>query len=180
MSTENMIHLGEIPVCSEAAVLPVIATETGTWAFMTTFNGAYQYIQFPATEGQKIVVPAKLNEDYTYRFKLYQPDNSLLNTDGYCAKTMPMLPDIDYVCPATGANGLPFTTGKLQFVASEGQTEGSYTELAVAKQVAVFVEGGMRQEGTEDDEYSFDSLNAAIVFNTPLIEGQKITIIYFK
>lgn len=180
MSTANMINLGEIPVCSEAAVLPVIATETGTWAFMTTFNGAYQYIQFPATEGQKIVVPAKLNEDYTYRFKLYQPDNSLLNTDGYCAKTMPMLPGIDYVCPTADNNGLPFTTGKIQFIATDGQTEGSYTELVNAKQVAVFVEGSMRQEGAEDDEYGFDSPAAKIVFNTPLIEGQKITIIYFK
>lgn len=180
MSTTNLINLGEIPVCSEAVVLPLEATDTGTWAFMTTFNGAYQYIQFCATAGQKIVVPARLNEDYTYTFKLYKPDNGILNDASYSAKTIPLLPDVDYVCPSASSDGLPFTTGKIQFIATEEQTETSHVELTNAKQVVVFVEGGLRHEGSEDDEYIFSQQNATIMFNTPLIQEQKITIIYFK
>lgn len=176
----NTISLGKIPVCSEAVVLPLVATSTGTWAFMTTFNGAYQYIQFSATMGEQLVVPARLNEDYTYTFKLYQPDNTVMNDTYYSARTIPLLPDIHYTCPAALAHTVPFTTGKIQFVAAEGQVEAIYIELAGALQVAVFAEGAMRQEGTDADEYDFDKAGTKVTFNTPLSEGQKITIIYFK
>lgn len=179
MSTNNIINLGTIAVCSEATVLPIIAPHTGTWAFMTSFNGAYQYIQFTATEGEKLVVPAKLNEDYTYTFKLYKPDASLLNDDGYYAKTIPLLPDVDYVCPAS-ENSASFTAGKIQLVATEGQLEATFIELAGVEQLAIFVEGAMRHEGLGSDEYQFDASANHIVFNSPLIEGQKITILYFK
>lgn len=178
MST-NTIHIGEVPVCSEAVVLPLVATATGTWAFMTNFNGAYQYIQFPATANEKLVVPAKLNEDYTYTFKLYKPDNAVFNETNYTAKTIPLLPDIDYVCPSVG-DVTAFTTGKLQFTATEGQTTSAHIELMNVLQVALFVEGAMRQEGAEDDEYIFNKPEAQIEFNTPLQAGQKITILYFK
>lgn len=180
MSTTNIINLGEIPVCREAVVLPVIATESGTWAFMTSFNGAYQYVQFTATSGQNIVVPAKLNEDYAYTFKLYKPDSSLLNDDGYYAKTIPLLVEVQYTCPDVEGGSAAFSTGKLQFIATEGQAAFDHFELATSKQVAVFVEGAMWQEGNGADEYSFSQSESAITFNSPLIEGQKITIIYFN
>lgn len=178
MSTNN-INLGELPVCSEAIGLPFNATATGTWAFMTTFNGAYQYVQFQAEEGEQIVVPAKLNEDYAYTFKLFQPDTTLYNDSSYTLKTLPMLPDIDYVCPATGGSS-SYTTGKLQYVADEGQTEIGNNNLLGVKQLAVFVEGAMLQEGIGDEDYQFDVVEQKIVFNTPLVAGQKITILYFK
>ncbi len=180
MSTINTINLGEMPVCSEATMLPIVATDTGTWAFMTTFNGAYQYIQFTATAGQNLVVPAGLNEDYTYTFKLFKPDSTILNETNYTAKTIPLLPDVDYVCPSGSANGVPLTTGKLQFIATEGQTETTHVELTLVKQVVVFVEGSIRHEGIESDEYTFAQPDVTITFNTPLLEGQKVTIIYFK
>ncbi|MCB9047167.1 MAG: hypothetical protein H6550_13625 [Chitinophagales bacterium] len=180
MSTTNLVNLGEIPVCSIAVILPVTATDTGTWAFMTTFNGAYQYIQFTATQGENIVVPAVLNEDYNYTFKLYKPDNTILNDTNYCAKTIPILPGTDYVCPAVVGDGVPFTTGKIEFVATEGQAEASYVQLTNAKQVVVFIEGAIRQEGAGDEAYIFSQPDTTITFNTPLMEGQKITIIYFK
>lgn len=176
----NVINLGELPVCSEAVVLPVDATETGTWAFMTTFNGAYQYVQFTATAGQKIVVPAKLNEDYTYSFKLYQPDSSLFNDATYWMKTIPMLPDVEYVCPSVNSAGTTFTTGKIQLIASDDQVEVTMLELLNADNVVVFVEGLMRYEGSEADEYVFSAIDGKVVFNTALTEGQKITILYFK
>lgn len=178
MNKNNKINLGEMPVCSEATILPVIATDTGTWAFMTSFNGAYQYIQFTATVGEQLVVPAKLNEDYTYTFKLYKPDNTLLNDGGYTAKTIPMLPDIDYVCPIS--DSASFSTGKIQFEATKGQIEVAYTALAGVKQLAVFIEGAMRHEGAAVDEYVFTASQNKVSFNTALNEGQKITILYFK
>lgn len=179
MSITNAINLGEIPVCSEAVALPLTANATGTWALLTNFNGAYQYVQFSATEGQQLVVPARLNEDYTYHFRIYTPGNTLLHDGGYIAKTIPLLPGIDYVCPSANDNK-PATVGKIQFLAEEGQTESEHTELVKAKQVAVFVEGAMRHEGDGDDEYHFITQEAKIVFNTPLIGQQKTTIIYFK
>lgn len=175
----NIINTGEVPVCSEAVVLPLVATATGTWAFMTTFNGAYQYIQFQAVSGEKIVVPAKLNEDYTYIFKLYQPDNTVFNSTSYSVKTIPLLPDIDYVCPQPGGDSF-FNVGKIQFVAEDGQTEFTHLQLNGAAQVTVFVEGAMWQEGEAYDEYVFNKPDAQIVFNSPLLKGQKITILYFK
>lgn len=175
----NTISLGDIPVCSEAVVLPLVATATGTWAFMTTFNGAYQYVQFQAVGGQHLVVPAKLNEDYTYNFKLYQPNNTILNNATYSAKTIPLLPGIDYECPSVN-DSQPFSMGKLQAIATDGQTEFSFLELNTAKQVTVFIEGAMWQEGEAIDEYVFDKFGARVVFNTALLSGQKITILYFK
>ena len=176
----NTINIGEIPVCKEAVALPIVATATGTWAFMTKFNGAYQYIQFQATVGQNIIVPAKLNEDYTYTFKLYQPDNNILHDSKYSMTTIPMLPEVDYVCPIVEGSNESMNIGKLQVVASEDQLEVTNVELLGAKQVAVFVEGTMQREGNDEDEYQFDSINAKVAFNTELLEGQKITILYFK
>lgn len=176
----STINLGEVPVCSEATLLPVVATVSGTWAFMTTFNGAYQYVQFSAGAGEKIVVPASLNENYTYTFKLYQPDNAVFNNTEYTAKTIPLLPGIDYVCPAVNDDGSGFAAGKLQFIATEGQVNTTHIELADAKQIALFVEGVMWMEGPDEDNYTFDKLNASVAFGAPLTEGQKITIIYFK
>lgn len=177
--SKSIINIGEVPACGEAVALPIEATATGTWAFMTTFNKAYQYIQFQATEGENIVVPAKLNEDYLYTFKLFQPDNSLLNDSSYCMTTIPMLPDIDYVCPsADGTDNI--SVGKLQFEAEVNQGEVSYLELNDAKQIAVFIEGTMRHEGDGADEYTFSKPTGTIVFNTSLTELQKVTILYFK
>ena len=179
MSITNAIHLGEVPVCSEAVALPIVATETGTWAFLTSFNNAYQYVQFSATAGQQLVVPARLNEDYTYHIRLYTPGNALLHDGGYIAKTVPILPGAEYIYPDPEA-GAAISTGKIQFLAAEGQTEATHTELVNAKQVAVFVEGAMRHEGGAEDEYQFNNVAATIIFNTPLIAQQKLTIIYFK
>lgn len=175
----NTVNIGELPVCKEAVVLPIVATATGTWAFMTNFNGAYQYVQFQATQGENIIVPAKLNEDYTYTFKLYQPDNNIFNDANYCVKTIPMLPEVDYVCPLVDSDN-SMNIGKVQVVALEDQLEVTNVQLLGASQVAVFVEGTMQREGEDEDEYQFDSVNAKVIFNTVLLEGQKITILYFK
>lgn len=173
----NYTGLGIVPVCNEAMSLPLIADATGTWAFMTTFNGAYHYTQFHLTSGQTIVIPARLNEDYTYVFKLYKPDNSIFNDTCYAVKTMPML---DGELTLTPADNTPITTGKLQFTALPGQDSVSYLELINAKQVAVFIEGAIRQEGTAPEEYIFDKIPGIISFNSELQDGQKITILYFK
>lgn len=173
----NYTGLGIVPVCSEAMTLPIIADATGTWAFMTTFNGAYHYTQFHADSGQTIVVPAKLSEDYTYVFKLYKPDNSVFNETCYAVKTMPM---IDGEVGLSPEGSEPITTGKLQFTALSGQDSVSYLELINAKQIALFIEGAIRQEGTEREEYLFDKVPGIISFNSELIAGQKITILYFK
>lgn len=176
----STINLGDLLVCTEAVILPLMATETGTWAFMTTFNGAYQYVQFQAVENEPLVVPVKLNEHYTYTFKLYRPDTSVFNDSSYIISTIPMLPEVDYVCPATSENDISIITGKLQFTASENQAEIVHLELQNVKDVAVFVEGAMLSEGQEVDEYILSSIQSKVIFNTPLIEGQKITILYFK
>lgn len=176
----STINLGDLPVCTEAVILPLMATETGTWAFMTTFNGAYQYVQFQAVENEPLVVPVKLNENYTYTFKLYRPDTSVFNDSSYSISTIPMLPEVDYVCPITSENEVSIITGKLQFIASDNQTEIVHLELQNVKDVAVFVEGAMMSEGQEIDEYILSSIQSKVIFNTPLIEGQKITILYFK
>lgn len=173
----NIISLGSAPVCKEAVVIPITAEETGTWAFMTTFNGAYQYVQFTAEVGKTIVVPVRLNEDYTYVFKLYKPDNSILNDTNYSIKTTPILPDVmySYVMPEG-----PLNTGSKQFIAIDGQDMVSYVDLVGAKQVVVFVEGAIVQTGTQDEEYLFDNITGIVSWNQPLIEGQKVTILYFK
>lgn len=173
----NYTGLGIAPVCNEAVTLPLVADATGTWAFMTTFNGAYYYTQFHQANGQTIVVPAKLNEDYTYVFKLYKPDNSIFNDTCYAVKTMPMINGEVGLVPE-GAE--PVTAGKLQFTALPGQDSVSYLELVNAKQVVVFIEGAIRQEGSEPEEYLFDNVPGIISFNSELQEGQKITILYFK
>ena len=173
----NYTGLGIAPVCNEAMALPLIADVTGTWAFMTTFNGAYHYTQFFATVGQAIVVPARLNEDYTYVFKLYKPDNSIFNDTCYAVKTMPLLDGEVTLAPV---DNTAITTGKLQFTALPGQDSVSYLELINAKQVAVFIEGAIRQEGTAPEEYIFDKIPGILSFNSELIDGQKITILYFK
>lgn len=174
----NYTGLGLAPVCGEAMTLPLVADATGTWAFMTTFNGAYQYTQFHQTSGQTIVVPTKLNEDYTYVFKLYKPDNSIFNDTCYAVKTMPMI-DGEVALVPQGDTG-SITTGKLQFTALPGQDSVSYLELINAKQIAVFIEGAIKQEGTEPEEYLFDRVPGIISFNSELQSGQKITILYFK
>jgi hypothetical protein len=173
----NYTGLGIAPVCNEAVALPLIADATGTWAFMTTFNGAYHYSQFHATSGQTIVVPARLNEDYTYVFKLYKPDNSIFNETCYSIKTIPIA---DGELGLTVNDSVVVTTGKLQFTALPGQDSVSYLELVNAKQIAVFIEGAIRQEGTGEEEYMFDKIVGIISFNTELQSGQKITILYFK
>lgn len=173
----NYTGLGCVPICNEAMALPLLADTTGTWAFMTTFNGAYQYVQFTATSGQTIVVPAKLNEDYTYVFKLYKPDNSVFNDTCYAVKTMPYT---DGEVGLDMEDNTAATTGKLQFTALPGQDSVSYLELVDAKQIAVFIEGTIRQEGTGEEDYLFDHIAGIISFNAELQSGQKITILYFK
>lgn len=175
----NITDLGLVPVCKEAAIIPLVADVAGTWAFMTSFNGAYQYVQFQVEEGATIVVPVRLNEDYTYVFKLYKPDNSILNDGSYTIKTTPMLPDVSYSYTLPNDVGQT-STGRKQFIATNGQDMVSYIELVNAVQVVVFVEGAIVQSGTADEEYLFDSLTGIISWNQSLIEGQKVTILYFK
>lgn len=170
--------LGEVPLCAEAVILPLIADTTGTWAFMSSFNGAYQYKQFQCTEGEPIIVPVSLNENYNYTFRLYKPNNSILNNTYYAMHTIPFLPDIDN--PVTYENSIIQHTGKRQITATNEQASIMEASLINAKQIAVFVEGALRQAGTDTDEYSFTSITGTVTFNTPLIEGQKITILYFK
>lgn len=175
------INLGAVLACSEAIILPLTADATGTWAFTTNFNSAYQYKQFEAINGQSITVPASLNENYTYSFKLYKPGGALFNDVLYTMHTMPMLPDVDYSCAQSESSELAqVTTGKKQFIAGDGQVEIFSNAFVHAKQLVVFVEGAARQEGEAEDEYSFDADAGNVHFNTPLIEGQKITILYFK
>lgn len=169
--------LGEVPVTEEAVILPITADTTGTWAFMSSFNGAYQYVQFTCTAGQSIVVPAKLNENYTYTFRLYKPDATILNDTYYSMLTIPLLG----VCSDEDVSGgiIP-KVGRKQLVATEGQTIAAYLDLVNATQVVVFIEGAILQEGAGDYEYTFNASAGTITFNTPLQEGQNITLLYFK
>lgn len=176
----NTINLGEIAVCSEAVILPLTADVTGLWAFVSHFNGAYQYRQFQATGGQPLTVPAHLNENYQYNIKLYKPDSSLFNDAVYQVKTIPMLPEVIYDCTPTGETDLQITTGRKQFVAGEEQAIFADGSFVNARQVMVFVEGALRQQGTGEDEYAFDSSTGTITFNTATIAEQKITILYIK
>lgn len=173
----HYIGLGEVPVCSDASVLPLTADTTGTWAFMSSFNGAYQYTQFQCTAGQPIVVPIGLNEHYSYTFRLYKPNNTILNDAYYAMLTIPFLDSVEH---NLSDNDTEFSTGKLQHTATEGQTAITYTALIHAKQVIVFVEGTLWQEGNALDQYSFLNTSGTVTFNIPLISGQKITILYFK
>lgn len=178
----NTINLGEIPVCSEAAVLPLNAGITGLWAMATHFNGAYKYKQFNAAAGEAIVLPVALNENYTYLLKLYKPDGALFNDTAYTIKTVPLLPDITYTCYSAGENdaiAVTVSSGKKQYVAGENQTV-FVSPLFEQSQVMVFIEGALRQEGDADDEYVFDKETGTITLNTVAIAGQKITILYFK
>jgi hypothetical protein len=172
--------LGEVPVCDEALILPLQADTSGTWAFLTTFNGAYQYIQFEGTLNQNLVVPARLNENYTYVFRMYKPNGQILNDTYYCLKTIPMLPDVMY--PAAGDPGGTnvISAGRKQFVATGGETTASYPDIMNAVQLVLFIEGSMRQEGSDTDDYSYNPTTGTVTFNSPLIEGQKITILFFK
>jgi hypothetical protein len=177
----NCINLGELPVSEEALVLPFTASATGTWAFMAGFNGAYQYVQFQATAGQALTIPVHLNESYTYSIKLFKPDNSLFNDTAYCISTISMLADIEYACNhEPGVYIRETRAGKKQFTATEGQADITNDVLKNALQVVVFVEGTILQEGTDPDNYSFDTLHGTVHFNTPLSNGQRITILYFK
>jgi hypothetical protein len=172
--------LGEVPVCDEALILPLLADVGGTWAFLTTFNGAYQYVQFEATASQSLVIPARLNENYTYVFRLYRPNGAILNDTYYCLKTIPMLPDIMY--PAAGDPGGTnvISAGRKQFVATDGQLAATFTDIINAVQLIVFIEGSMRQEGADADDYTYDAPSGTVTLNTALQAGQKITILYFK
>lgn len=175
----NIIDIGLVPVCKEAVVLPIVADQSGTWAFMTTFNGSYQYLQFTLEEGNAIVVPTNLNEDYSYVFRLYKPDNSVLNEVSYKMVTTPLLSGTSYSYSMPNGTG-QVVTGRKQFVATNGQDMVSYIELVNAVQVVVFVEGAILQLGNEDEDYLFDNITGIVSWNQPLIEGQKITILYFK
>ncbi len=173
----NTINLGEVPMAEEGIALPLTADSTGAWEFITNFNGAYQYVQFNATAGDKIVVPAKLNEYYTYSFKLYKPDTSLYNNAVYQVHTIPILPGVVY----TGGIGeATINAGKLQFYALPNQQTYNHDSLIYAKQIAVFVEGVILQEGTAIDEYQVDLVSGTITFNTTLTASQKISILYIK
>lgn len=171
------INLGEIPMAEEGVALPLTADSAGAWEFITNFNGAYQYVQFNASAGDKLVVPVKLNEYYTYSFKLYKPDTSLFHDAAYQMQTIPILPGVEYT---GGAGETTIKAGKLQFYAIDGQLIYSHTALIYAKQIAVFVEGMMLQEGSGHDEYQIDPEAGQITFNTQLIAAQKISILYIK
>jgi hypothetical protein len=176
----NTTALGEVPIMEEGTPLPLTADISGTWGFMTSFNGLYKYSLFQATVGQNIVVPLPLNEHYTYTFKLYKPDNSWFNDTCYNMMTVPMLPDIEYSCPVADAQLNSVKTGKKQFLATTGQTEIGNNVFINALQLVVFIEGAIRQEGNGTDEYHFNATTGAITFNEALIEGQKITVLYFR
>lgn len=173
----NTINLGEIPMADEGIALPLVADTTGAWEFITNFNGAYQYVQFNANAGNKLIVPAKLNEYYTYSFKLYKPDTSLFNDTTYHLHTIPILPGVEYT---GGIGSATVKAGKIQFYATANQHQYSNDALIYAKQVAVFLEGIILQEGPENDEYTIDLSLGTISFNTPLSQTQKITILYIK
>lgn len=171
------INLGEVPMAEDGIALPLTADSTGAWEFITNFNGAYQYVQFNATAGDNLIVPAKLNEYYTYSFKLYKPDTSLFNSACYQVQTVPILPGIEY----TGGTGeSTIKAGKLQFYALDGQQTYTHNALIYAKQIAVFVEGLMLQEGNATDEYQVDLVTGQLNFNAPLLVSQKISILYIK
>ncbi|MBS1771528.1 MAG: hypothetical protein JST82_01620 [Bacteroidetes bacterium] len=177
MSTNDCQNIGVIPVSEVAIALPLTADVTGTWAFMTTFNGAYQYVQFTAEAGHHIVVPALLNEDWMYNFKLFKPDTSLFNDTSYCMTTIPLVTGIVY----NAGNDTPqIAVGKLQYVATANQSSIAEDIFVDARQVAVFVEGIIMQEGNQPDGYLLNTATGAITFNSPLIEGQKIIVLYIK
>ncbi|HEY1030272.1 MAG TPA: hypothetical protein VGD89_00745 [Flavipsychrobacter sp.] len=70
--------------------------------------------------------------------------------------------------------------GKLQYVATEGQAQITDEILQNARQVALFVEGAILQEGSELDGYTFNAATGTVTFHTPLIASQRITILYIK
>lgn len=176
----NYTGIGQVPVAAEGVVLPLIADESGTWGFMTSFNGAYKYALFPVVAGQAIAVPVNLNEYYAYTFKLYKPDNSLFNDTCYCMQTVPLMPDVNYVFDNQETLSIGSVIAKKQLVATEGQTQVVDAAFKNANQVVVFIEGMLKQAGTDPESYSFNAATGTVTFNTALIADQKITIIYFK
>lgn len=177
----NCISLGEVPASGEALVLPLTADATGTWSFMASFNGAYQYVQFPFTSGQVFTIPVRLNESYAYSIKLFRPDNSLFNDTAYCLTTYPLTVDTNWIyLTPTGTFSNPLQIGRKQYTATEGQTVITDNILKTARQVTVFAEGTILTEGNEADGYTFSSTAGTVTFHTPLINEQRITIIWFK
>lgn len=176
----NYTGIGQVPVAEEGIVLPLVADASGTWGFMTSFNGAYKYALFPVVAGQAIAVPVNLNEYYAYTFKLYKPDNSLFNDTCYCMQTVPLMSDVNYVFDNPETLSIGSVIAKKQFIATEGQTQIIDDIFKNAKQIIVFVEGMLRQAGSDAEFYSFNATTGTIIFNTALIADQRITIIYFK
>lgn len=177
--TDNYTGIGEIPVCGDAVALPLLADATGTWSFISGFNSSYRHVLFAATAGLSIVVPIKLNEHYTYVFRLIRPDGTTLGDTAYTMRTLPMLPGNTYTLPVPGTLEA-VRTGRLQSTATAEQTELYDLALKGAEQLTLFVEGAMQQEGPGVEQYLFDAVTGIITFNQPLVAGQRITIIYYK
>jgi hypothetical protein len=87
------------------------------------------------------------------------------------------LPGVEYT---GGVGESTIKAGKLQFYAIDGQHTYNHSALIYAKQIAVFVEGVMIQEGNASDEYQVDLTLGELSFTNPLIAGQKISILYIK
>lgn len=82
-------------------------------------------------------------------------------------------------CPYTPPPGASFKSAKFDFVGDTDQTEFQDDGLIDAKQVIVFAESGLLQEGTAINQYQFDKTTGTITFGQS-VEGQNVSIIYFK
>lgn len=81
--------LGEVVAYKDYIILPIKATHTGTWAFMSSFNGAYQYCQYEAKEGELMRIQVALQHNYAYTFRLYKPDAQIFEDKYFSMITVP-------------------------------------------------------------------------------------------
>lgn len=85
--------LCEVVAHKDYIILPVKSTHTGTWAFMSSFNGAYKYCKYEAKEGELMRIPVALQHNYVYSFRLYKPDAQIFEDTYFSMRTVP--PSID-------------------------------------------------------------------------------------
>lgn len=69
--------------CEEDITLPLLADETETWRVVIEFNGISISNYVEVTDGESIVIPNNLNENYRHTLKIYDADDNLFNDTCY-------------------------------------------------------------------------------------------------
>ncbi len=73
--------------CADDITLPLIADETETWRVVIEFNGIFLSEYVEVTDGEAIVIPNNLNENYRHTMKIYNADGNLFNDTCYIIHT---------------------------------------------------------------------------------------------